>query len=63
MPSKRKKSVVKKKGDINKEKSFNPFEVRVNRKKRNVLGQQSKCEVGKPGISRSKSIQKVHTIL
>ena len=49
-----------KKATIGVKKPFNPFEVRVNRKKYNVLGQKSKSEMGKPGISRSKSIQKVY---
>ncbi len=42
-----------------KKESLNPFEVRVNRKKHDVLGQKSKSDVGLPGVARSKSIQKV----
>ena len=42
------------------EKRVNPFEVRVNRKKHDVLGQRSKSDRGLPGVSRSKAIQKVH---
>ena len=37
----------------------NPFEVRINRKKQDVLGQRSKSDKGLPGVSRSKAIQKV----
>ena len=55
----RKKVVVSKKAERAREKPSNPFEVRVNRKKHNVLGQRRKSDVGKPGISRSKSILKV----
>ena len=38
---------------------INPFEVRVNRKKYDVLGQRSKSDKGLPGVARSKAIQKV----
>lgn len=41
------------------EKQPNPFEVHINNKKFTILGRKSKNDVGKPGISRSKSIQKV----
>ncbi len=37
----------------------NPFEVKINRKKFDVLGRKSKHDVGLPGVSRSKAIQKV----
>lgn len=43
----------------NKEKQPNPFELHINNKKFTILGRKSKNEVGKPGIARSKSIQKV----
>ncbi len=59
MPSYKKRKENNVKAKIGVKKAFNPFEVRVNRKKHNVLGQKSKSEVGKPGISRSRSIQKV----
>ncbi|XP_076835820.1 nucleolar protein 14 [Brachyhypopomus gauderio] len=36
----------------------NPFEVKVNRKKFEVLGRKSKHDVGLPGVSRSKAINK-----
>ncbi|XP_061732445.1 nucleolar protein 14 [Nerophis ophidion] len=36
----------------------NPFEVKINRKKFDVLGRKSKHDVGLPGVSRSKSIKK-----
>ena len=42
-----------------KETSINLFEVRVNRKKHDILGQRLKSDRGLPGISRSKAIQKV----
>lgn len=37
----------------------NPFEVKINRKKFDVLGRKSKHDVGLPGVSRSKAIKKV----
>lgn len=37
----------------------NPFEVKINRKKFDVLGRKSKHDVGLPGVSRSKAINKV----
>ena len=37
----------------------NPFEVKINRKKFEVLGRKSKHDVGLPGVSRSKAIEKV----
>uniref|UniRef100_A0A8C9T7I3 NOP14 nucleolar protein homolog (yeast) n=1 Tax=Scleropages formosus TaxID=113540 RepID=A0A8C9T7I3_SCLFO len=36
----------------------NPFEVKINRKKFDVLGQKTKHDVGLPGVSRSKAIKK-----
>lgn len=58
MPSRLKKSASQKKAKTP-AKRLNPFEVKVNRKKHNVLGQKSKSDSGLPGISRSKAIQKV----
>lgn len=37
----------------------NPFEVKINRKKFDVLGRKSKHDVGLPGVSRSKANNKV----
>ncbi|NXF35567.1 NOP14 protein, partial [Nyctibius bracteatus] len=37
----------------------NPFEVKVNRQKFNILGRKTKNDVGLPGVSRSKAIKKV----
>ena len=37
----------------------NPFEVKFNRQKHNVLGRKVKHDKGKPGVSRSKAIKKV----
>lgn len=39
--------------------SVNPFEVRLNRKKHDILGQKTKSDRGLPGVSRSKAIKKV----
>ena len=40
---------------------INPFEVRINRKKREVLGQRrDRSERGLPGVSRSRAIEKVY---
>ncbi|KAK2819245.1 hypothetical protein Q5P01_024806 [Channa striata] len=36
----------------------NPFEVKINRKKFDVLGRKTKHDVGLPGVSRSKAITK-----
>ncbi|KAM3873897.1 nucleolar protein 14 [Diretmus argenteus] len=36
----------------------NPFEVKINRKKFEVLGRKTKHDVGLPGVSRSKAINK-----
>uniref|UniRef100_A0AAX7UWX7 NOP14 nucleolar protein homolog (yeast) n=1 Tax=Astatotilapia calliptera TaxID=8154 RepID=A0AAX7UWX7_ASTCA len=36
----------------------NPFEVKINRKKFDVLGRKSKHDVGLPGVSRSKAVNK-----
>lgn len=58
MPSRSKKLIDGKNAKKPKEKAANPFEVRVNRKKHEVLGQRGKSDVGQPGISRSKAIQK-----
>lgn len=41
------------------EKKFNPFEVRVNKKKHEVIGQKTKCDKGLPGVARSKAVKKV----
>ncbi|XP_066566647.1 nucleolar protein 14 [Amia ocellicauda] len=36
----------------------NPFEVKINRKKFDVLGRKTRHDVGLPGVSRAKAIQK-----
>ncbi|XP_041826562.1 nucleolar protein 14 [Melanotaenia boesemani] len=36
----------------------NPFEVKINRKKFDILGRKTKHDVGLPGVSRSKAINK-----
>lgn len=36
----------------------NPFEVKINRKKFDILGRKAKHDVGLPGVSRSKAINK-----
>jgi len=39
----------------------NPFELKVNRQKHEVLGRKMpKTDKGMPGLSRSKAIRKVH---
>lgn len=40
----------------------NPFEVKINRKKFDILGRKTKHDVGLPGVSRSKAIKKVRDI-
>ena len=49
----------KKSKEANNELKNNPFEVRVNRKKHEVLGQKIKSSRGHPGVARSRAIQKV----
>lgn len=39
----------------------NPFEVKINRKKFDILGRKVKHDVGLPGVSRSKAITKVRS--
>ena len=40
--------------------TINPFEVRLNRKKHEVIGQKNKSDAaGRPGLSRSRAIEKV----
>lgn len=50
---------VKKRVFSVKSKSTNPFEIRVNKQKFDVLGRKSKNDRGLPGIARAKSIKKV----
>jgi nucleolar protein 14 len=40
------------------EATSNPFEVKINRKKHDILGQKSKSDRGLPGVARSKGIKK-----
>lgn len=58
-PKKRNLSDKVRKAKTTKEIKNNPFEVKVNRKKFDVLGRKSKHDVGLPGVSRSKAITKV----
>lgn len=62
MPSLKKKPsatvLVKRKGTKVVQK-LNPFEVRINKKKHDVLGQKSKSDKGLPGVARSKAVKKV----
>lgn len=37
----------------------NPFEVKVNRQKFQILGRKTRHDVGLPGVSRARAIQKV----
>ena len=52
----------KKKKLRNSDPAGNPFEVRVNRRKHDVLGQKIKSGRGLPGVSRSRAIQKVLSV-
>lgn len=58
-PKKRNLADKVRKAKTTKEIKNNPFEVKVNRKKFDVLGRKSKHDVGLPGVSRSKAITKV----
>ena len=40
----------------------NPFEVRLNRLKHNVIGKKVKTDKGLPGVSRSKANEKVYKL-
>lgn len=47
----------KRKGQVKKQ---NPFEIKVNKQKHNVLGRKTgKFERGNPGVARSKATKKV----
>jgi len=47
-----------------KTREVNPFELKVNRQKHEVLGRKvSKTDKGMPGMSRSKAIRKVQRLL
>ncbi|KAJ1213882.1 hypothetical protein NDU88_001512 [Pleurodeles waltl] len=52
--SKMPKGIAQQKLDIRN----NPFEVKVNKQKFNILGRKTKHDVGLPGVSRSKAIKK-----
>ena len=41
----------------------NPFEVKINKQKHNILGRKNKSGKGVPVVSRSKGLQKVRTSL
>lgn len=58
-PKKRNLSDKVRKAKTTKEIKNNPFEVKINRKKFDVLGRKTKHDVGLPGVSRSKAITKV----
>ncbi len=62
MPSLKKKQsavLVAKKKRAKVVEKLNPFEVRINKKKHDVLGQKSKSDKGLPGVARSKAVKKV----
>ena len=45
------------------QRKINPFEVKINRQKHDVLGRKiSKHDRGMPGLSRSKAIKKVNML-
>jgi len=57
---KNKKSSKRPVYQVEKTKEINPFELKVNRQKHEVLGRKiSKTDKGMPGMSRSKAIKKV----
>lgn len=46
------------------QRKINPFEVKINRQKHDVLGRKiSKHDRGMPGLSRSKAIKKVNKLI
>ncbi|KAM5193116.1 nucleolar protein 14 [Mantella aurantiaca] len=45
-------------GKVRSEVRDNPFEVKINKQKFNVLGRKSKHDVGLPGVSKTKALQK-----
>ncbi|XP_061589562.1 LOW QUALITY PROTEIN: nucleolar protein 14 [Cololabis saira] len=57
-PKKRNLSDKVRKSKTSAEIKNNPFEVKINRKKFDILGRKSKHDVGLPGVSRSKAINK-----
>uniref|UniRef100_A0A6Q2Z335 NOP14 nucleolar protein homolog (yeast) n=1 Tax=Esox lucius TaxID=8010 RepID=A0A6Q2Z335_ESOLU len=57
-PKKKNISDKVRKAKTSKEIKNNPFEVKINRKKFDILGRKSKHDVGLPGVSRSKAINK-----
>lgn len=62
MPSLKKKhsaAVLAKRKRAKVVEKLNPFEVRINKKKHDVLGQKSKSDKGLPGVARSKAVKKV----
>ena len=38
----------------------NPFEIRINKRRYDILGRKTKHDKGKPGVSRSKGLKKVN---
>lgn len=59
VPKKRNLADKVRKAKTSNEIKNNPFEVKINRKKFDILGRKSKHDVGLPGVSRSKAITKV----
>ncbi|KAL2099615.1 hypothetical protein ACEWY4_004009 [Coilia grayii] len=57
-PQKRNIADKVRKTKTSKEIKNNPFEVKINRKKFDILGRKTKHDVGLPGVSRSKAINK-----
>ncbi|XP_063066733.1 nucleolar protein 14 [Engraulis encrasicolus] len=57
-PQKRNIADKVRKFKTSKEIKNNPFEVKINRKKFDILGRKTKHDVGLPGVSRSKAINK-----
>lgn len=61
-PQKRNIADKVRKFKTSKEIKNNPFEVKINRKKFDILGRKTKHDVGLPGVSRSKAINKVRRV-
>jgi nucleolar protein 14 len=57
------KKLVKPVVNVKEKISTNPFEVKINRKKFNILGRKLKEEKGLPGIARQKAVKKVNMFL
>ena len=55
--NKNKPKFGKKNNVSNKSKKLNPFELHINKKKLEVVGQRNRNDRGKPGVARAKGIK------